>query len=156
MMLTTLLAAATLAGIHAKDLTPLKDVETRDGEIVWVENGKAAFPIVADQRNPLVARAAKFLKTCVKEMTGIEPRLVPAAAAKGVEKAVFVVSDAKPGDESFTTTVSDGAVRFSGAAYHAAYDFAERELGVRQYWPAKDGGISDLARIPCHAAGGHV
>ena len=61
MMLTTLLAAATLAGIHAKDLTPLKDVETRDGEIVWVENGKAALPIVADMRNEFASRAANFL-----------------------------------------------------------------------------------------------
>ena len=109
-------------------------------ELTLAGDGKA-LPIVhgPTQKDTL---AARHLRDCVKEMTGIEPRLVPAATAKGVEKAVFVVSDAKPCDESFTVTVADGAVRFSGAAYHAAYDFAERELGVRQYWPAKDGGRS--------------
>ena len=66
-------------------------------------DGKA-LPIVhgPTQKDTL---AARHLRDCVKEMTGIEPRLVPAAAAKGVEKAVFVVSDAKPGDESFAVTV---------------------------------------------------
>ena len=66
-----LLVAATLADIHAKDLTPLKGVETGDGEIVWVEGGKAAFPIVADMGDEFASRAATFLQASVMEMTGV-------------------------------------------------------------------------------------
>lgn len=87
-------------------------------------------------------RAAKYLQSCVRDMTGITLRLVRAGSAAEPKAAVFVVSDNAPTDESFRVKVADGAIRFSGAAFHAAYDFCERVLGVRQYWPTEKDGRS--------------
>ena len=138
MMLTTILAAAALADMCAKDLTPLKDIERRDGEIVWVEGGKAAFPIVADQRNPLVARAAKFLQTSVKEMTGVDVKIVR-QHAKGPAVRIAVPD---PLDSSIAVEIGPDGVALAGNGPFAAYDFAERVLGVRQYFDEKEGGRS--------------
>ena len=117
-------------------------VRPAPAKLTVAADGKA-LPIVYGKRltDDL---AAKYLRDCIREMTGIAPRLIPAAQAKDVKEAIFVIADNPPDSERFTTTVGGGAVRFTGAAHHAAYDFAERELGVRQYWPAKDGGRSVL------------
>ena len=137
-MLTTILAAAALADIFAKDLTPLGDVERRDGEIVWVENGKAAFPIVADMRNEFVMRAATFLQASVEEMTGVKVKIVRKAAGGPAVR----IATPDPLDSSLVVDVGTNGVDLACNGPFAAYDFAERLLGVRQYFDDKEGGRS--------------
>lgn len=107
--------------------------------------GNSGLPIVYG-KSARDERAARYLQSCVKDTTGVELRLVRQAEVGGTEKAVFLVSGDTATNESFRVVVKDGSVRFSGAAYHAAYDFCERVLGVRQYWPTKDGGRSVVPR----------
>ena len=137
-MLTAILAAATLAGIHAKDLTPLKNVETREGEIVWVEGGKAAFPIVADMGDEFASRAAQFLQTSVLEMTGVKVKIV----GKAPEGPSVRIATPNPLDSALSVEIGPDGVALSGNGPFAAYDFAERILGVRQYFDDKEGGRS--------------
>ena len=139
-MLTAILAVATLAGIHAKDLTPLKDVEAREGEIVWVEGGKAAFPIVADMGDEFVSRAAVFLQTSVMEMTGVKVKIV----GKAPEGPSVRIATPNPLDSALSVEIGPDGVALSGNGPFAAYDFAERILGVRQYFDDKEGGRSVL------------
>ena len=106
-------------------------------EMVWVENGACTMPIVAS-KDKKTQQAAKYLADCVEEMTGVRPEI----KGEWTGRAIRLETTAKPDDESFRTVTKYGSVFMTGAAYHAAYDFAERVLGVRQYWPTKDGGRS--------------
>lgn len=106
-------------------------------ELVWVENGVCEMPIVASN-DKRTQQAAKYLSDCVEEMTGVRPEI----KGEWTGRAIRMGTTAKRDDESFRTVTKNGSVFMTGAAYHAAYDFADRVLGVRQYWPTKDGGRS--------------
>lgn len=125
------LLAAVETGARAFEPRP------REPEIVWVENGVCRLPIVAgtDRRT---RRAAEYLAACVEEMTGVRPEI----KREWTGRAIRIETTAPDSSERFHTVTKYGSVYMSGAAYHAAYDFAERVLGVRHYWPAKDGGRS--------------
>ena len=138
MMLSLMLAAVSTASITARDLTPLKDVEVGKGEIAWIADGKAAFPIVANMRDQEVAQAAKFLQSCVKDMTGVSPRIV----AKTKEKVAVRIANYTPASGAFTVEIGKDGVTLAGNGPYAAYDFAERVLNVRQYFDPKSGGRS--------------
>ena len=140
MMLSFLLAAVSTAAITARDLTPIGDLEVRTGEITWIENGEAAFPIVADMKDPEVSQAANFLQSCVKDMTGVSPRILP--KAKG--NVAVRIANYTPESGAFAVEIGPEGVTLSGNGPYAAYDFAERVLGVRQYFDPKKGGRSVL------------
>ena len=112
-------------------------VSAAETKITWVENGRCNLPIVAS-KDKRTRQAAEYLADCVKEMTGVRPEV----RSEWTGRAIRLETTAKPTDESFHTFMKYGSVLMTGAAYHAAYDFAERVLGVRQYWPTKDGGRS--------------
>ena len=117
MMLSLMLAAVSTASITARDLTPLKDVEVGTGEIAWIADGKAAFPIVANMKDQEVAQAAKFLQDCVKEMTGVSPRIV----AKTKEKVAVRIANYTPASGAFTVEIGKDGVTLSGNGPYAAY-----------------------------------
>lgn len=138
MTLSLVFAAAVAAGVAAPDLTPLKSVQTNSGEIVWIDGGKAAFPIVADRRDLESNLAALFLQSCVEDMTGVKVPIVLKA-----KTPVYVKMDRyTPLSGEFTVEIGTNGVALSGNGPYAAYDFAERVLGVRQYFDPKDGGRS--------------
>ena len=121
--------------------------EPQPSETVWVENGVCRMPIVAS-KDKKTQQAAKYLADCVEEMTGVRPEI----KGEWAGRAIRIETTAKPADESFRIVTKYGSVFMTGAAYHAAYDFAERVLGVRQRQPTKDGGRSvvktDRVAIP--------
>ena len=126
-LLTIVAAAFCAVNLHASEAL----------ELVWVENGVCKMPIVAS-KDSRTQKAANYLAACVEEMTGVRPEIRDECAGC----AIRIATTAKRGDESFRTVTTNDGVVMSGAAYHAAYDFAERVLGVRQYWPTEDGGRS--------------
>lgn len=121
---------------------------------------------------PSATAAAQWLADAIEEMTGAEMPIVfveagkpvppgPAlyvgeefAAAAGIKVAGLKgpslydfgtpadrrVTDAT--DEHFRVVSKDGSVYFAGKADFAIYDFAERVLGVREYWGSTEGGRS--------------
>ena len=124
-------------GLRAPDLTPLAEVREAEGApLTWVADGKALMPIVADMTDLKSKVAADFLRTVVFEMTGVKPAVVEAAEGP----AVRIAKPPADGDGSFTVRTSPRGVELSGHGDYAAYDFAERVLGVRVYYDPKKGG----------------
>ena len=133
-----LLVVASLNGFHAADLTPIRGEERRDGEIVWVADGKAAFPIVADTRDVHCLRAAQFLQSSVEEMTGVKVKIV-----RSVKRGPAVrIGKYDPFNSKLMVEIGPNGVDLTENGPYAAYDFAERVLGVRQYFDDKEGGRS--------------
>ncbi|MBO5752030.1 MAG: DUF4838 domain-containing protein [Kiritimatiellae bacterium] len=118
-------------------LSSLLLVNVWAGQLVWVENGKCLMPIVVS-KDKKTLQAANYLADCVEEISGVRPKIVK--SHKG--KAIRLETTSTENDESFHTFTSSAGVQMQGAAYHAAYDFTERVLGVRQYWPTEDAGRS--------------
>ncbi len=158
---------AVLANFNAADLGQLPPGNVKvlkPDRIVWVKDGKAALPIVSSGEQPQAVsygrmsrehRAALWLQSAVKEMTGVEPEVVYVQNGKSVPQgpALFVgdpfaaaagLSGVDAKAEEFRVATKGGSVYFAGRADFGVYDFAERTLGVRQYWEAKDGGRSVL------------
>lgn len=153
------------ADFNAPDLgklAPEKVKRYKKDALVWISGGKATMPIISSGkekkavyygRMSLEHRAALWLQSAVKEMTGVEVEVIYVPHGKSAPKgpALFVgdvfaaaagVSGVNAKKEEFRVVMKDGSVYFAGRADFAVYDFAERELGVRQYWEAKDGGRS--------------
>ncbi|MBQ2630380.1 MAG: DUF4838 domain-containing protein [Kiritimatiellae bacterium] len=130
-------AVLAAAGLRAPDLTPLAEIREAEGApLTWVADGKALMPIVADRTDLKSKVAADFLRTVVFEMTGVKPAVVEAAEGP----AVRIAKPPADGDGSFTVKTSPRGVELSGHGDYAAYDFAERVLGVRVYYDPKKGG----------------
>ena len=110
-------------------------------------------------------RAANYLAKTIFEMTGVKPKVVKETAkGKPVEVApAFYIGDTtaaqkagllpfrkKTGQwdgvesERFRVLTKDGSVYFVGRGDHGVYDWCERALGVRYYWPER----------PCEMYGG--
>ena len=129
--------ASGAVDLNAPDLTPLAEVRRADGPShVWIADGRARMPIVADVKDIKSKVAAEFLRDVVFEMTGVRPAIV--AAADG--PAVRIETPPKDGDGTFSVRTSAEGVLLAGHGDYAAYDFAERVLGVRVYYDPKKGG----------------
>ena len=155
---------------NAKDLTKLAPGKLKrfsPGQIPFVRDGKALLPICCWAKDKAALRrgrygyevgsdhaAARWLASVVKEMTGVEPevRVYLGDELPAVRKgpAIYVgdrfapekLLGADASREEFRVVNDGGSLYFLGKANFAIYDFAERCLGVRQYWEAKDGGRS--------------
>lgn len=141
--------------------------------IVLIRSNEVMLPIVtAREAAPGVREGASFIASCLGDMTGTKLKVqiddgsftngaifvgwTPAATTAGLDpqtlsNGAFVV---KTTDKDILL-VGDDALSFGqpgqGSKYAAA-DFAERVLGIRQYFNPKDGGrvfrkVSDL-KIP--------
>ena len=135
--------------LRAKDLTELKNVRPCAGEpIVLVdEAGVAKLPVVMPAKpDSKTEYAAKLLARIVGEMTGTHPPVVKEGTAKPVKGPAIFVGDtaaakaaglAAPADhpEAFRVVTKDGSVYLLGPCGYAAYDWCERQLGARYYWP---------------------
>ena len=131
-------AAPFGADIAADDLSAVSDFERPVGEpLVWVRDGKSLLPIVTDTRRIECVRAAEFLRDVVEAMTGVRPAVVAQAEGKAVRIAPPVRDSG-----AFTVKVGADGVTLAGYGPFAAYDFAERVLGARQYFDPKKGGLS--------------
>lgn len=124
--------------LKAKDLSPLVEFCEAKGEpVVWIEDGKALLPIVADAKDKKAGPAAKFLQDLVFRMTGVKPPVVAEAKGPAVRIATPV-----PLSGAFTVKTEGGSIVLGGHGAYAAYDFAERVLGFRRYFNPKRGGDS--------------
>ena len=133
--------ATVVFSLSAPDLADPAEVrEPKGAEVVWVADGEARLPIVADVSDAEVRRAAEFLRDVVLEMTGVKP-----AVLKAFDGAAVRIATPRPKDGSFTVRTADGSLLLDGNGPYAAYDFAERVLGVRQYFDPAAGG-RDVAR----------
>jgi len=169
--------------LHPPDLAPPAAVHKVAGKpITLIRSSEVALPIVtAKAAAPGVRAGAEFLASCLGDMTGVRPKVqaddgrftngavfvgwTPAAAAAGIDaqalsNGAFVVKTTAK--DIFL--VGDDAVRFGSHAQgskYAAADFAERVLGVRQYFKPEDGGrvvrpAADLRIPPIHYEDGPV
>lgn len=124
--------------LKAKDLSPLAQCKEAKGEaIVWIKDGKALLPIVADEKNRQVKQAARFLQGLVFRMTGVKPAIVAKAQGAAVRIATPV-----PRSGAFAVKTADGSILLTGHGVYAVYDFAERVLGFRRYFNPERGGDS--------------
>lgn len=140
--------------IRAADLTPLRRVTVPKGApLVVAADGAARMAIVATEAHA----PARWLAETIRRMTGVE---VPVYALKtndlfkagpaiyvGYTRATREAGFARPGTpdkkwgvgaHAFRCVTKDGDVHLFGAgpvaSGYAVYDFAERVLGVRQYY----------------------
>ena len=145
---------------QAKDLTPLKAFEKPQGEAVRVvTNGVAGVTIVAAEAHS----EARWLAEIIGKMTGAKVKVQNIgtnAVFKG-GKAIYVgnvlalreAGFGRPGTpesrwgvgaHAFRCVARGGDVFIIGAHAQATgygvYDFAERVLGVRQYYPSREVG----------------
>lgn len=139
--------------LRAKDLTELKNVRPCTGEpIVLVDdNGVAKLPIVVQsQPKPSAATeyAVKFLADRICDMTGARPKIIKDGES-GLENgpALYVgdtraakaagLSVPKDHPEAFRVVAKDGSIYFLGIGGYAVFDWCERQLDVRFYWPMR-------------------
>ena len=150
-MVSCTLGAADFNAADLGRLAPEKVRRFKADAIVWIADGKATMPIVSCGKDE--QRAALWLQSAVKEMSGVEPKVVYVRDGDSVPKgpALFVgdafaaaagLSGVDAKLEEFRVATKDGSVYFAGRADYAVYDFGERALGIRHYWEAKDGGRS--------------
>ena len=162
-----LLAGCTPEEFHAADLPRLKPERVKKlefGKIPWIVDGKALLPIVRKGKpkddnwvywSRFTINSAGWLRSAVKEMTGVEPPLVRVADGEPLPEgpALFIgdefakaagieVPDRK--QHEFRVVSKNGSIYFCGREDYAVYDFGERVLGIRQYWATADGGRSVL------------
>ena len=135
--------------LRAKDLTELRNVrECTGAPIVLVdEAGAAKLPIVLGAKaDGGTKAAAKLIARCVREMTGAEMRIVSETGKEPIAGPALFLGDtaaakaaglAAPADnpEAFRVVAKDGSIYFLGPQGFAAYDWCERQLGIRYYWP---------------------
>ena len=163
----TVIAGCTPEEFHAADLPRLKPERVKKleaGKIPWIVDGKALLPIVRKGKlkddnwvywSRFTINSAGWLRSAVKEMTGVEPPLVRVADGEPLPEgpALFIGDEfAKAAgievpDRSkheFRVVSKNGSIYFCGREDYAVYDFGERVLGIRQYWATADGGRSVL------------
>ena len=143
--------------LHADDLSKLECVHEDGGEpIVIVKDGVTRFSVVCvpGYKTEL---AAKFLADTIFEMTGVTVPVIKEKKGMTVTNApAFYVGDTQAAkkaglipfrkktgrwdgveSERFRVVAKDGSFYFVGRGDHAVYDWCERQLGVRYYWPIK-------------------
>lgn len=165
---TVLLAA--IANFNAPDLCKLdesKIVRCKPDAIEWIKDGKATMPIVSAPGKRRYGprgwmypptREAQWLAQVVFEMTGVKPPVIVEAPGKTATNspAVYIGTSAckrfadaivpsEPKDkllhdEAFRVVSEGGSLYFAGMTRHGVADFAERCLGVRDYWEPEKGG----------------
>lgn len=144
--------------LNPPDLSPLKIINEATGKpIALIKGGAFTLPLVVGQKpGQRTAWAAEFIAESVAEMTGKEaPKIVRQDEVEGpaiyigvlpaTKKAGFSAKGMLPGQ--FAVKTQGGSLYLygndengsTGSAY-AALDFAERVLGVRQYFETELGG----------------
>ena len=144
--------------VRARDLTPLKDFKPGKGPSAIVAKGRFPQMTIVAEGSREGRFAAPFLAAAIEEMTGAKLKVVYENPAKPVTNAPAIyigdteatrraglVADAReewgPEAHRFRVVVKDGSIYLCGnRCDYATVDFAERVLGVRQYWPAKEDG----------------
>ena len=165
-VVTTASLAAVAGGqsafIDRADLAKVAHVgQPSGGEVKVIANGKPMAVVTVAKPSAADLSAATFVATSLEEMCGGKAKVVksnrkldvPAIyvgsafpflkdlglSAEGLSVAEFSV---KTVDGSVYLFGNDDRKRASDGSAYAAYDFAERILGVRQYFGVKDGGRS--------------
>ena len=154
---------AKYANFHAPDIAPVKGEKRLPGWCTVVK-GRVAMPIVynAKSKNKRVGPAADFLADVIFEMTGVRPAVYaerPDRNPVDVAPAFYIGDDvsafkrrealvkaglaeplptASVEDEEFVVVPSGGSYWFLGRGDHGVFDFADRILGVRQYFLEND------------------
>jgi hypothetical protein len=143
--------------MHADDLTRLECVRSVSGDPIVIVKDNAAKLSVVYAEDRANERAAKFLAQIIFDMTAVKPKVVCEKKGKSVTNApAFYIGDTsaakaagfvpfrkKTGrwdgveSERFRVVAKDGSFYFVGRGDHAVYDWCERQLGVRYYWPIK-------------------
>jgi hypothetical protein len=135
------------ASFARKDLTPLTPKPTpSSAPLVLATAGKSGFSICV--MSPNFEEAARELQDCVAEATGarlpfVEGKLVLPAIVLGdcpEAKAAGLASEGLP-PEGFELKTAPEAVFIVGSAW-GVYDFLERTVSVRWYWPTDRAGRS--------------
>ena len=148
--------AGPLGDVDARDLTPLKTVTWLQGDAVTlVRKGAAEIPWIVYRNDGACQWAAMQVRDTVREMTGVELRLLredydrdgkcrkelvnAPAIYIGDVAAVRKAGLTAPTEhaEAFRVVVRNDSVYLLGKADFAATDFCERLLGARYYWPMK-------------------
>ena len=141
--------------LHAKDLTKITCVrEVKGDPIVIVKDGVAQLPIVWNGPAALNT-PARFLADVIFRMTGVRPKVIREREGQPVKikKAFFIgeTSAAKAAGllpfrkttwrwggvdaERFRVVAKDGSFFFVGRGDYGVYDWCERQLDIRYYWP---------------------
>lgn len=141
------MGATAVAAVDDRDLTPVPPKGVPEhAPLVLAEQGQSPFSICVLDAS--FQQAAKELQACIAEATGVTlpvmngkaalPAIVlgdcPEAAAAGLAAAGLP-------PEGFEVKTAPGAVFIVGSAW-GVYDFLERFVGVRWYWPTDKGGRS--------------
>ena len=142
--------------LHARDLTPLKNVRPCPGApIVVVKDGVCRLPIIYRGKRDM-RRAAIELACTIEEMTGAKAEIIVEGENPVTNAPAFYIGDtsaaakaglAAPTDhvQAFRVVMRNGSVFFLGKqADFAVFDWSERQLDVRYYWanrykPKRDG-----------------
>ena len=141
--------------LHPKSLAKVTEKTVGGDPVTLVKDGKPQFAIVWDKMRELATRggsrpsatpATQLLAETFEAATGTRPPVVKETAAKPVKGPAIFVGDtaaakaaglAAPADnpEAFRVVTKDGSVYLLGPCGYAAYDWCERQLGARYYWP---------------------
>ena len=141
--------------LEADDLTPLECVRDVPGDpIVVVDRDNVARLPIVYQNKGKCGETAKYLQKAIFEMTGVKPKLIAewpkqtvtnrpaffigvtkAALEEGFEPFGDKSQKFGPATERFRVVAKDGSIYFVGQSRFAVYDWCERQLGVRCYWP---------------------
>jgi hypothetical protein len=139
--------ALAAAAVWADDLTPVKRLPAPDHPpVTLADKGQPAAVIVAPAKpGPLLRAALQDLQLHLEKITGAKLAIATNPAA-GLAALVITVSPddrslfpAPPPPEGLAVKTGPGRVTLAGAdesgAAWAVYDFLERAVGVRWYWP---------------------
>lgn len=132
----------SVGSLFAPDLTRLAEAREEVGDpLVLVRDGASVASIVTTDR--LHAREGAFyLQSVIRRMTGVELSLVLVRDGQDwpALPGLHLVDDGDATNEAFSVETSADAVVLRGRVDFAAYDWAERILGVRTYWDPQRGG----------------
>lgn len=141
------LFVAGAVGVTAADLTPVTThAAPANDPVTLVRDGAPTAVIVADAKPPALLRAAlQDLQLHIEKITGAK-LAIATAPVTGMAALIVTVSPADPaffpapvGPEGFAIKTGVDRVTLVGqdelGMVWAIYDFIERALGVRWYWP---------------------
>jgi len=143
-----LAAVLSAAAGGADDLTPVRrHAPPRHEPVTLTRDGQPTAVIVSPlQPGPLLRSAIQDLQAHVELITGVKLPIVSAASPGLAAVTVAIRPDDEPdlfpaptGREGFAVRTAPNLVLLAGrdeaGAAWAVYDFLERSLGVRWYWP---------------------
>ena len=127
---------ASAYDLHTRALTPVTELPRPDGGgVLLVEGGRADFHLEYDARDERSREAAEVLSTVFEKTCGVRP---PETGGR------YRVSFTEPWRGSngwFSVKTTAAGLEIAGEPLYAAVDIAERLLGVRWYYPGRDGEI---------------